>query len=290
MYILVTPAKNEEEHLPQLIESVLSQTIQPILWVIVDDNSQDKTSILINAACKKHQWIKYTKLIDSSEYDWLGYGRVVKHGFTHAQKIAESENINYDFLGILDADIVLSNTYFEYLIEGLNEDPTVGITSGTLYIKTKKGTVPEDNSDCPRGGARLYRRFCFEDIGGFSELPSPDTVSDIKAMNRGWNLTRTKKAGALHNRKSSSTRGLWNGYKKMGEGRYYLNFHPFAAFLSGLYIAKNPPFYQGFAYIYGYFKSYVTKNGQTNDDEIMIYFAKGWNKIKMKAKKDITRK
>ncbi|RXG33522.1 glycosyltransferase family 2 protein [Methanohalophilus sp. WG1-DM] len=280
MYLLVTPAKNEEENIPQLITSVLNQTIKPNLWVIVDDNSDDRTSLLIQDICEKYRWIRSRKITNSSEYDWLGYGRVVKYAFKCAQQIAKDEQVYYNFLGILDADIITSNDYYESLINILKDDSKIGITSGTLYIKHKDTTIPEDNSDSPRGGARLYRRSCFEEIGGFSELPSPDTVSDIKAMNRGWKLTRVKEAKALHNRKSSSTRGLWNGYKKMGEGRYYLNYHPCNAMLSGIYYSTKFPFYQGVAYIYGYFKCYLISSSKTKDEEVQEYFWKSWNRLK----------
>lgn len=42
-YIVVTPCKNEGENLPNLIASVVAQTIMPVLWVIVDDGSTDTT-------------------------------------------------------------------------------------------------------------------------------------------------------------------------------------------------------------------------------------------------------
>lgn len=287
MYLLVTPAKNEENNIPQLIKSVLNQTVRPSLWVIVDDNSNDSTASLIQDICKEHQWIKYSKTTNSSSYDWLGYGRVVKYGFNFAQKTAHHENINYNFLGILDADVFPSNTYFESLINKLNKASTIGIISGTLYIKTRKGIIPEDDSDSPRGGARLYRRSCFEEIGGFSESPSPDTVSDIKAISRGWELTRVKVTKALHNRRSSSANGLWKGYQKMGEGRYYLNLHPFSAFLFGLYFARKPPFYQGMAYIFGYFYCYVSDRKKTDDEEIKDHFWNSWKRLKKRVLRNL---
>ena len=43
-YIIITPAKNEEKHINLTIQSVISQTIRPIQWIIVDDNSNDRTA------------------------------------------------------------------------------------------------------------------------------------------------------------------------------------------------------------------------------------------------------
>ena len=44
---IVTPACNEEKHLPSLIESVLVQSFLPAEWVIVDDGSIDNSSNVI---------------------------------------------------------------------------------------------------------------------------------------------------------------------------------------------------------------------------------------------------
>jgi len=46
-YIAVTPCGNEEKNLPNLMQSITAQTIEPELWVIVDNGSTDKTPELI---------------------------------------------------------------------------------------------------------------------------------------------------------------------------------------------------------------------------------------------------
>ena len=42
-YVLVTPARNEAAYIKKTIQSVISQTILPIKWVIVSDGSTDGT-------------------------------------------------------------------------------------------------------------------------------------------------------------------------------------------------------------------------------------------------------
>lgn len=283
MYLLVTPAKDEENNIPKLVESVLKQSIRPTLWVIIDDNSGDRTSLLIQDICNEFDWIKLIEMNEKSEYDWLRYGSVVSYGFEYAINHLKSNDMYYEFLGILDADIVLNNNYFELLIEKLNCEPDIGVVSGTLYIKKNGDIIPENKSDQPRGGARLYRRHCFETIGGFSKLPSPDTITDIKASNRGWKLARETKSKGLHNRLSSSGRGIWNGYKKQGEGRYYLNYHPFNVFLTGMYHCTKYPFYHGIAYIYGYIIKYLISAEKTDDIEIQDYFWQSWARLKQRV-------
>ena len=52
-YIVVTPCRNEEKNLSNLVQSMTAQTIRPALWVIVDDGSTDKTGKIIDEVEKK---------------------------------------------------------------------------------------------------------------------------------------------------------------------------------------------------------------------------------------------
>ena len=42
-YVLITPARNEAQYIELTINSVVSQTLRPIKWVIVNDGSTDNT-------------------------------------------------------------------------------------------------------------------------------------------------------------------------------------------------------------------------------------------------------
>ena len=55
-YALVTPARDEAEHLPRLARSVAAQTVPPDVWVIVDDESADGTRAVaqrLGARCRR---------------------------------------------------------------------------------------------------------------------------------------------------------------------------------------------------------------------------------------------
>jgi len=66
-YILVTAAKNEGENLPKTIQSVVEQTIKPVVWVIVDDCSTDNTPKILKEAKEKYEWIQSIQLEESTE-------------------------------------------------------------------------------------------------------------------------------------------------------------------------------------------------------------------------------
>ena len=42
-YCIITPCRDEGKYARRTIESVLAQTVQPALWVMVDDGSSDET-------------------------------------------------------------------------------------------------------------------------------------------------------------------------------------------------------------------------------------------------------
>ena len=46
-YVLITPARNEEEFIEKTILSVISQTVLPQKWIIVSDHSTDRTNEIV---------------------------------------------------------------------------------------------------------------------------------------------------------------------------------------------------------------------------------------------------
>ena len=55
--ILITPARNEAALIEQTIQSVVSQTVRPVRWVIVNDGSTDETGTIARRYAALHDWI-----------------------------------------------------------------------------------------------------------------------------------------------------------------------------------------------------------------------------------------
>ena len=66
-YVLITPARNEEKYIERTIKSVISQTILPMRWVIVNDGSTDRTDEIINKYLVQNKWIKLLKIHQHSD-------------------------------------------------------------------------------------------------------------------------------------------------------------------------------------------------------------------------------
>ena len=270
-YILVTPVKNEEENLQSLIESVSEQTIKPVMWVIMDDGSTDRTPEIIKEAREKYNWIQCIRLNESGRDIGLHLASVIKTGFDFSFVYCRNNKINFDYLGNVDGDITLEKSYFKNLIKKFEENPKLGIASGSEYVLNGNQVLHIDLS-VPSGGTMLMRGKCFEDCGGIPLSYSWDSALNIKAKVRGWEIGRFDESKAFAVRFGCSAEGFLKGYEKGGEFNYYLNFRFLHVIFKGLKLSFQKPYYIGLAYFYGYFKSLLLRKEKINDEEIRYYY------------------
>ena len=69
-YVLITPARNEEASIEKTIQSVISQTVKPLKWVIVSDGSTDRTDDIAKQYAAEYDFIEYTRLVSKTERDF----------------------------------------------------------------------------------------------------------------------------------------------------------------------------------------------------------------------------
>jgi len=278
-YILVTPCKNEEESLPKLTKSVVNQTIQPKLWVIVDDGSTDKTPNILKEIIEKYDWIKTIRLNEAPRDLGIHVSHVYRQGFDYAIQYCLDHSINYSYVGVVDADIILENNYFEALIYEFEKNSKLGICSGRIgNIVDGKVLWSDFRNDLPSGGARLWIKECFEETDRYLLTCSPDSVSNVKAKIKGWETRQYENISAVSTRPYASAQGQWIGYKKLGSNNYFIGYTKLHVLLKGmsLFYSKKGYFKTGIglAYIYGYFISYIKKGPRINDKEVLNYYDK----------------
>lgn len=273
-YILVTPAKDEGENLPNLIRSVVEQTIKPVLWVIVDDGSTDNSSLIIEDATNSYGWIKSIRLKESPRDLTVHVAYVIKTGLDFAIAYCKEHRILYNYIGFLDADmIILDKDFFKKILAEFEKDLILGIASGSIQV-IDNGKVKEERrrEDTASGGEMICRKECFEDIGGLLLSHAWETALCIKAKLRGWEIKRFQDIKIIQTRRTSSAEGLWKGFVIKGKSEHYLNYNPFIVVVKGLKYCFTRPHYAGLAYLYGYFKALLHRKEQTNDVEIRKYF------------------
>src|SRR4026207_2392406 len=125
-YVLVTPARNEAAFIEHTITSVIAQRVQPARWLIVNDGSTDDTAAIVSRYAAEHNWIELVNLPERTQRDFVGKVRAVNAG------VARAQDIDYEAIGNLDADVSFDEDYFSFLLGKLAEDPKLGLV-GTPY-------------------------------------------------------------------------------------------------------------------------------------------------------------
>lgn len=201
------------------------------------------------------------------------YGYLCNIGFDFLTKYCKSNNVDWEYMGLIDADTLVNNYYFHTLIKRMNIDYELGITSGIIYNKIKESYYIEKSLDyLPSGSGRLIRKKCFNDIKGYEITPSPDSASIIKAILRGWKTKKYFDIASIQLRETSSKEGLWNGYVFLGVGRYYYRTHPVILLLNVLQLVFSSKSFYTLAFLKGYVIGYLTNKPRTNDKEIIYYY------------------
>ncbi len=181
-YILVSPARNEAAFIEKTIRSVIAQTILPLRWVIVSDGSTDGTDDIVKKYLTDYPWIELVRMPERRERHFAGKVHAFNAGW------ARVKDLPYDLIGNLDTDVSFEPDYFEFLLQKFVENPKLGV-GGTPF---REGSFQYDyrftSIEHVSGQIQLFRRRCFEDIGGYvpRELGGIDLVAVISARMKGW--------------------------------------------------------------------------------------------------------
>ncbi|AKB76160.1 glycosyltransferase [Methanosarcina lacustris Z-7289] len=272
-YLLITPAKNEEINLPDVSESVTGQKVTPALWIIVDDGSTDETPRVLEGLKAQYSWIHSIRLPPRPRDITFHYSYVCKQGFDHALDYCKENGIEYEYIGLLDADTIPEENYFGKLIGEFEKDSSLGIASGGVYYDVGDNLSREvSDKNLPRGTGRLWRKSCFLETEGYPVEPSPDSISNTKALLRGWQLKQYADVVEIQTRKTSAGEGLWKGYVKNGWMAYYVDKNLPVVLLNTLYYSLKSPHYTGIAYLSGYLNSAIKREKKITDMEIRTYY------------------
>lgn len=204
-YVVVTPVRDEEAYLPFTIESMAKQTVRPQEWVIVDDGSTDKTPEIIDEYASKYSWIRAVHRKDRGFRKWGG--GIIEAFYAGYEALTCTD---WEFMCKLDGDLSFKPGYFESTFKKFEERPRLGIGGGVLYHMDGAHKIPELHPVFHvRGGVKIFRRNCWEAIGGFWIGPGSDTVDEVKANMLGWNTMSFLDLEIEHHRWTGEAYGRW---------------------------------------------------------------------------------
>jgi biofilm PGA synthesis N-glycosyltransferase PgaC len=269
-YVVITPTRNEEKFLAFTIDSVTSQTLLPQRWIIVDDGSVDKTFEIAEAAAAKNDWMRVLRRPDRGSRS-PGQG-VVEAFYDGYQSI---ENETWDFLVKLDGDLSFESDYFEKCLQRFNDHSTLGIGGGTVCRVVDTRLLPEAPRDPAfhvRGATKIYRRECWDALGGLIAAPGWDTVDEYKANMLGWHTYTFPEIKIRHHRHAGSAQGTWKNWVKNGLANYVAGYHPLFMIIKCLRRAFGKPYgVVGIGLLVGFFGGYLRGISQVDDRELIRY-------------------
>jgi glycosyltransferase involved in cell wall biosynthesis len=282
-YVVVTPVRDEEEYLPLTIQSMASQTILPVEWIIVDDGSKDRTGEIITAAAQQYPWIRGVKRQDRGYRKW---GAGIIEAFYSGYDALTCRD--WQFMCKLDGDLSFESDYFERCFGKFVENPKLGVGGGMLYhgdngVK-KLETHPLFHV---RGGAKIYKRECWDAMGGLWVGPGSDTLDDVKANMLGWNSASFPDILMNHHRWTGASFGKWGGIIKDGKTDYVSGYHPLFLFAKCAKRLFGRPYVLGsLALAYGYLSARWENMPQV-DDPMLIEYLQGQQLAKLKGRTTI---
>jgi glycosyltransferase involved in cell wall biosynthesis len=261
-YAIITPVRDEEQYVGQTIQSVRGQTVRPICWVLVNDGSRDRTGEIINRWAAEEPWIVPVHRSRAEVDDSKGTSRKVR-----ASRALEAKEIlafhegyrrvntkEWDFLIKLDGDLSFEPDYFERCFREFDNDPHLGIGGGEVY-NLLGHTLQREHTPRfhVRGATKIYRRACWDDIGGVIAGPGWDTLDEIEANRRGWSTRTFDGPSLIHLRFTGTANGAWGNAVKNGVWSYVAGYHPvYMAIRCARQLFRRPILFGSVGLAYGF--------------------------------------
>jgi glycosyltransferase involved in cell wall biosynthesis len=268
-YALVTPARNEARFIEQTIQSVVAQTIRPIVWIVVSDGSTDETDAIVGRYLEMHSWIQLVRMPERRDRHFAAKVSSFNAGFERVK------DLDYDIVGNLDADITFEPDYFAFLLQKFAEDSTLGV-AGTPFVEGNQSyDYRYTNVEHVSGACQLFRKNCFADIGGYVPIKGGgiDWLAVTTARMKGWK-TKTFTEKVCYHRRAIGTaqKNKFRALFAQGGKDYYLGGHPlWQVFRASYQLRRKPYIVGGFLLLFGYLWSAITGVKRQVSPELMRF-------------------
>ena len=267
-YVIITPVRDEEQYLEATIGSVAGQTVPPSEWVIVNDGSTDGTGRIIDQYAAQFPWIH---VVHRPNRGYRKAGGGVIEAFNAGYSALRCDD--WDFIVKLDGDLTFAPDYFEKCLEHFSGESELGIGGGEIYHSLGGELKLEANPRFHvRGATKIYRRTCWDRIGGLWMAPGWDTIDEVKANMMGWKTCSFPELRLIHHRFTGSAEGLVRDRVKHGLACYISGYHPlFMAAKCASRLVQKPYVIGAAAIFYGFLKGYLTRAPRVNDLRMIDY-------------------
>jgi poly-beta-1,6-N-acetyl-D-glucosamine synthase len=271
--LIISPCRNEAEHMRRTLESMIAQSARPDLWVIVDDGSTDETPQILVEYAAKHDFIK---IVTRANRGHRSVGPGVIEAFYEGYQAVQLGD--FEYICKLDLDLELPTRYFELLLQRMEETPRIGTCSGKPYFLDKKSgkLISEKCGDENSVGmTKLFRKRCFDQIGGFVQQVMWDAIDGHRCRMLGWIACSWDEPDLrfIHLRPmGSSQKNMLTGRMRHGFGQYFMGTSLTYMTASALYRMTRPPYLLGgLGMWWGYVNSFLTRQQRLKDQAFRAF-------------------
>ena len=272
-YVLITPARNEEAFIEKTIESVAKQTVLPLKWVIVNDGSTDDTGNKVRRFLGEYPWIELIEFPVRKERNFAAK----VFAFNAGQESVK--NLDYEVIANLDADTSFDADHFEFLLNEFRKNPRLGV-AGTIFKEDGYSSETDsfEGENHVSGQCQLFRRQCFEEIGGYrpNKAGGIDWMAVTSARMMGWQTRSFREKWFFHHRKlGTAERGRLKSSFSYGEKDYYLGGHPvWEALRVAFRMTRKPYIIDGAALGSGFLWAFLSRQKRAVSKELMKFHRK----------------
>ncbi len=187
----------------------------------------------------------------------------------------------------MDSDLSFDADYFEFLLTKFEEDSSLGV-AGTIFREEGYSSAIDsfEGHTHVAGGCQLFRRRCFEEIGGYipNRAGGIDWIAVTTARMMGWTTRSFREKSFFHYRSlGTAERSLLASTFSYGEKDYYLGGHPLWELFRVAYRATKKPYLLGGAALYsGYLSAFLRQMRRPVSEELMRFHRKE-QMLKLKA-------
>jgi glycosyltransferase involved in cell wall biosynthesis len=284
-YVVISPGRNEAAYMRRTLDSMVAQTETPLRWIIVDDGSTDESPEILAEYAARHDWIEVVRKPDRGH---RAVGPGVVEAFYFGLDRVTSED--YSYLCKLDLDLDLPPGYFAGLIDRMEADPRIGTCSGKPYFRTAAGRLASEKigDEMSAGMTKLWRRRCFDAIGGLVREVMWDAIDCHKARQMGWKAVSwdDPELRFEHLRPmGSSQQSIYTGRRRHGFGQYYMGSDPIYFAATAIRKMAHPPYVLGgLATLQGYFGAWL-RGVKQHDDPALRRFIRAYQRRALRVGK-----
>jgi glycosyltransferase involved in cell wall biosynthesis len=267
-YVLVTAARDEEPYIEETIRSVLRQTRPPLRWVVVSDGSTDRTDEIVNGYAARHDFITLAR-VESPARSFASKVSAFRRGYRQIEHLA------HEFVGNLDADVSLPADYYERSLANMARRPRLGVCSSVYWCRAGSRLVRSRTRrhDTP-GLVQLFRRVCYEQIGGYLPLEAggEDATAAVMARMAGWETLSFPEPRVVVCRQSPTAEDLLRNRFAQGVKDYECGAHPLFMLAKAVGRITEPPYVVGGAALLGgYFGRWLRRSDRKVPDEVVRF-------------------